>query len=85
MALPRFITVTVSKRVDGPAVLVGSAHCRCEPGSLHRYGVDVFGVLSNCPIKKMLVQAHAMVAGFPGGHGQVRTKFKGRVIQYSHR
>ena len=70
----RFMTVLVSRLVDGPAVIIGSALCRCEPGTQHKYGEDIFGVVGKCPIKKMLVEADSMVAGFPGGHGQVRTR-----------
>jgi len=75
MAFPRFLTVSVSMVVDGPALVVGSALCRCDPGTHHKYGVDVFGVAGNCPIKIMLGQADKMVDSFPGGHGQIKTEW----------
>ena len=70
MAFPRLLTVSVSMIVDGPALVVGSALCRCD-AYRHRYGPDAFGVACNCPIKIMLGQADKMVASFPGGHGQI--------------
>jgi hypothetical protein len=73
----RFLTVLVSRSANGPAVIVGSGLCRCEPGTQHKYGrdiEDVFGVAGPCPIKKILVEADSMVAAFPGGYGQVRTR-----------
>jgi len=85
MAFPRFIKVSVSRILDGPALVVGSGLCRCDPGTQHQYGADVFGVVGNCPIKKMLVQADAMIASFPGNHGQVRVESGGATIRFSSR
>ena len=85
MAFPRLIKVSVSRVLDGPAIVVGSALCRCDPGTQHKYGADAFGVVGNCPIKIMLVQADTMIDSFPGNHGQVRVESGGATIRFSSR
>ena len=69
----RFLTVSVSKVVDGPAIVIGSGFCRCDAGTGHKYGVDVFGIAGKCPIKSLLVQADNVASKFPE-YGQVQIK-----------
>lgn len=80
----RFLKVVVSKVVDGPAVFVGSGLCRCEPGTGHKFGPNVFGVAGECPILPMLGQADDIISRFPGGVGHVRIEAGGIRQLQSH-
>ena len=77
MGFPQYIKVLASMNPAGASIIIGSALCRCnreEIKNAHNGQVlNRMGGLWDCPIKKMLVKAEAMVSEWPEGRVHIRS------------